>query len=311
MIWQRDYKPMHKGFNMNNNLIRIALAGCAAVGLSVPATAFAFGSYTPYTSTPSNDCSGGGTSNPDCYTWTFDSQQDVYSGVKGTPVGTPAVTATPTGWANSVGSANVLLETAYIGSYSGGMGVTDADETGTAPNHAVDNSGRVDSILFTFSESVNLTSFNAGYVYTDSDFTVMAYVGDDGAANNTNIAGMQYGQLLDHGWMLIGNYLAGSSTGAHNFANLNNGSTSANNVFSSYWLIGALNTFVGGDPAKAGNDYFKILSLAGCDCSTAPPGTPGCGGHHDGVPEPGTLLLMGAGLLGLTRYNRRRLVRAA
>lgn len=285
----------------------------AALGvLTMGLTMMAGAAHATY----NHDCSNGGSSNPDCYTWTFDSQQDVYNGVKGTPVGNPAVTATVKGWSNTVDPSNVLLENAYIGSYGGGMGVTNTDETNTQPNHAVDNSGRTDSIAFSFSEAVNLTSFNAGYVYTDSDFTVLAYVGDDGALNNNNPANQTYADLLLHGWKLIGNYTAGSSTGAHNFATLNDGvnNGATNNIFSSLWMIGAYNTFVGGDPTKAGNDYFKLLSIAGCDCSTAPPGTPGCGGGcipgtpgcGGGVPEPGTLLLMAIGLLGLTYYNKQR-----
>lgn len=35
------------------------------------------------------------------------------------------------------------------------------------------------------------------------------------------------------------------------------------------------------------------------------------GGNGGGVPEPGTLLLMGAGLLGLTRFQVRRAIRIA
>jgi len=159
----------------------------------------------------------------------------------------------------------------------------------------------VDSILFSFTDKVNLTSFSAGWVSTDSDFTVLAYTG---AGNPASLANQSYAGLLSNGWSLIGNFLGGTSTGAHDFAN---------NTYSSYWLIGALNTFVGGDPAKAGNDYFKLISLAGCTCDNAPPGTPGCstGGGGGGVPEPGTLLLMGAGLLGLTRFHTRRVLRLA
>ncbi|MBS0311677.1 MAG: PEP-CTERM sorting domain-containing protein, partial [Proteobacteria bacterium] len=254
-----------------------------------------------------NNCGGGGTSNPNCDTWTFNNQTSNTQG---------GITATASGWSNTVGSANVLLDSAYITlNGSSGLGVrnndcsgfanctgggSDANE-GLSPEHAIDNNGRTDSILFSFTDKVNLTSFSAGWVSTDSDFSVLAYTG---AGNPATLAGQSYAGLLSNGWSLIGNFLAGSSTGAHDFAN---------NTYSSYWLIGALNTMVGGDSTKAGNDYFKLISLAGCTCDNAPPGTPGCstGGGGGGVPEPGTLLLMGAGLLGLTRFKVRRTMHAA
>ena len=100
---------------------------------------------------------------------------------------------------------------------------------GNSPEHAIDNNGRTDSILFSFTDKVNLTSFAAGWVQTDSDFTVMAYTG----SGTPDLALQSYSGLLSNGWSLIGNFLAGSSTGAHDFAN---------NTYSSYWLIGALNT---------------------------------------------------------------------
>nr|WP_018509030.1 exosortase-dependent surface protein XDP1 [Thiobacillus thioparus] len=252
-----------------------------------------------------NNCGGGGTSNPNCDTWTFNNQTSNTQG---------GITATASGWSNTVGSANVQLESAYITlNGSSGLGVRNNDCSGFAnctgggsdtneglsPEHAIDNNGRTDSILFSFTDKVNLTSFSAGWVATDSDFTVLAYTG---AGNPASLTNQTYAGLLSNGWSLIGNFLAGSSTGAHDFAN---------STYSSYWLIGALNTMVGGDSTKAGNDYFKLISLAGCTCDNAPPGTPGCSTGGGGVPEPGTLLLMGAGLLGLTRFKARRTMHVA
>ncbi|QLQ03062.1 MAG: PEP-CTERM sorting domain-containing protein [Thiobacillus sp.] len=281
----------------------IRAASVMAIGLGVMNTAQA-----TYSASHTSNCGGGGTSNPNCDTWTFNNQTSNTQG---------GITATASGWSNTVGSANVLLDSAYITlNGSSGLGVRNNDcsgfanctggtsgrdtNEGTSPEHAIDNNGRTDSILFSFTDKVNLTSFSAGWVSTDSDFSVLAYTG---AGNPATLAGQSYADLLSNGWSLIGNILAGSSTGAHDFTN---------STYSSYWLIGALNTMVGGDSTKAGNDYFKLISLAGCTCDNAPPGTPGCStGGGGGVPEPGTLLLMGAGLLGLTRFKVRRTMHAA
>ena len=280
---------------------KIKTAGFLAIGLGVVAGSAQanFGGYTGgYTGGNNIDCGGGGTTNPSCDTWTFN---NTISNTQG------GITATASGWANTANSptqSNILLESAYVGAYgSSGLGVGDNDEGGpsaTSPNHSVDNSGRVDSILFSFTDKVNLTSFNAGWVYTDSDFTVLAYTG---GADPASLVGQSYSGLLSNGWSLIGNYSASSSTGAHDFAN---------DTYSSYWLIGALNAAVGGTQ-DGKYDYFKILSVAGCDCSKTP-NAPGCktgGGGGNGAPEPGTLLLMGAGLLGLTRINARRMASSA
>jgi hypothetical protein len=275
-----------------------------------------------------NDCSGGGSGNPNCFNWKFNNTLTNTQGNITNPYD-PGVTATASGWANTVGSANVLLESAYITQNgSSGLGVRNNDCTGysnctaglsgsgldgsegVSPEHAMDNNDRVDSIMFTFSEKVNLSSFSAGWVQTDSDYSVLAYTG----SGAPTLAGLSYSQLLSNGWSLIGNYTTGTGNGCAPTASCNNSIGTgahdfANNTYSSYWLIGALNTFVGGDAAKAGNDYFKLISLAGCTCDNAPPGTPGCGGGGGGgVPEPGTLLLMSAGFIGLARINRRRQV---
>lgn len=276
--------------------------GALVLGLGVMDAAQA-----TYSSPPSTNCGSGGTTNPNCDTWSFNNTKTNTQG---------GISATASGWANTVNSANVLLDSAYITlNGSSGLGVRNNDcsgysnctggtsgrdvNEGSSPEHAIDNNERVDSILFSFTNKVNLSSFNAGWVSGDSDFTVMAFTGSGDPAS---LAGQSYAGLLSNGWSLIGNVLGGTSTGAHDFAN---------STYSSYWLIGALNTFVGGDPTKAGNDNFKLISLAGCTCDNAPPGTPGCGGNNGGVPEPGTLMLMGAGLFGLTRINAKRVKIAA
>lgn len=273
-------------------------------------------------------CGGGGTPSNPCPTWTFNQSGTSVGNTSTLKLSESQTNTPPAGVTSAVataysnlGGTNSLLQRAYIGAY-GAMGVTDAKTaTGGAPtaadagdfsspNHAVDNSGNIDSILFSFtSDKVNLTSFTTGYESGDADFTVLAYTG----SGIPNLSALTYGNtaagtgLLQNGWSLIANT---NVNGA-----VSGGTTHAfsNNVFSSYWLIGALNTLVGGTQ-DGKSDYFKILSVSGCDCSTAPKGTPGCGTSNNGgggVPEPGTIFLMGAGLFGLTRLKAGRTMRAA
>jgi len=62
--------------------------------------------------------------------------------------------------------------TAYLGSYGGGLGVTDSSEDGSSTTHTVDNTGRNNYVLFEFSQQVLVDSAFLGYVVTDSDMTV-------------------------------------------------------------------------------------------------------------------------------------------
>ncbi|MGA7178345.1 MAG: exosortase-dependent surface protein XDP1 [Thiobacillaceae bacterium] len=229
------------------------------------------------------------------------------------------VTATAQAWSNTndgtpndVGSgsaataASYKLETAYLGVYSGGLGVNNQDGTsigsatgdagdlaGTAPEHAIDNNQRYDSVLFSFSgAAVNLTSMTTGYVSGDSDFTVWYYTGSGNPS--LTLANGTYGNL-GAGWNLLGSYNGGSTPGATLISN-------SAGIYSSYWLIGAFNNVADtSSTLSAGNDYFKISGLSGTQCTSAN----GCG--PKGAPEPGTLFLMSAGLIGLTRIKRRHL----
>jgi protocatechuate 3,4-dioxygenase beta subunit len=75
-----------------------------------------------------------------------------------------------------VNKANVW-ETAWLGAYSGGHGVTDRSEgSGSSNNtHTVDNVGRINYVIYQFSENVVVDKAYLGYVIGDSDLT--AWIG--------------------------------------------------------------------------------------------------------------------------------------
>jgi protocatechuate 3,4-dioxygenase beta subunit len=77
-------------------------------------------------------------------------------------------------------------ETAYLGAYAGGLGVTDGIEgTGANDTHTVDNVGRDNYVLFEFSETVVVDSAFLGYVVNDSDLTVWIGTLPDAFNNHT------------------------------------------------------------------------------------------------------------------------------
>lgn len=229
-------------------------------------------------------------------TWT-------YSGTGAASADGLSATATAFSATNNT-TATMTATTAY---YGVGLGITTSGESTSSPQHAIDNNGPIETMLISFSngvggittaDKVNLTHVNIGWSNGDTDFSVYAYTG--AATPTTTPLGLTYSNLTANSWQLIGHYNQ-SGTGSFSIAN---------SVYSSHWLIGAYNGLTTTTGADSSDDYFKLAGVTGYKCPTTgniPTGCGGGGGPGGNVPEPGTLLLMGAGFLGLTRLNRRKL----
>lgn len=211
-----------------------------------------------------------------------------------------------TGYADTGGTGTTgALEVQTLLSYPG-IGMKNVDMCGTAancdasesvqPEHATDNNGRYEMILLSFTGAkVNLTSAMFSYVGSDSDYTVMAYTPATGSPAVTNAT--SWGSLLGSGWAVVGNYSSDNNTGtAKNFANT---------TYSSYWLIGAYNPLGSSINLYGNDDAFKLSSVTGCLQGATGSAATGCGSQSR-VPEPGSLALVGLGLLGVIRMRKAR-----
>lgn len=219
---------------------------------------------------------------------------------------------------NNGATTNAYIESAYLGSYSGGLGVTNKDgasgagdtnegtiASNSVPGHTMDNNARYDSMLFDFGSAFKMSNVTVGWWQTDSDITVLAYTGT-GTPTFTS-ANQGYAALLSSGWSVVKG--SAGTTGKANYSNAAGATTQQSsdaagyvplavndlNVSARYWLVGALNTLVQSLPNGAtvggGNDYVKLAGLSGTYT----------------VPEPSTLALALSGSgLGLLAMGRRR-----
>lgn len=201
------------------------------------------------------------------------------------------------------------FQAAKIEDWNGGFGVSYGGESTSSPEHAMDNNGRLEMLMFSFDESFALGNVMIGWPDStyDTDISILAWrgAGDPTAA----ITSSTENNLLATGWDLVGNY--------ENLNDYESKAVNAGNISSSYWIISAYSKY--GDASQPGwdgaKDYMKLYSIAGkfscvnsnpndkeCNPGTPPPGNQ--------VSEPGSIALASLALVGVIGVRRRRQQRA-
>ena len=182
---------------------------------------------------------------------------------------------------------------------------TYAGETLSSPQHALDNDGFTEFLMFDFGTTAwALTNTGLGYVNNDSDLSVLAHTGGASpfatlpgetlsqAGTSTSMAS-PYNTPPSGNWTVVGNY-------ANVGSNQNLGNTGPGQIFSSFWIVAAYNSAFGGaHPNSSGvlslgySDYFKVKTITGVQGSIPAPG-------------PATLVLFVLGLAGFAAGRSTR-----
>ncbi|MFT5391771.1 MAG: hypothetical protein ACI8PT_001966 [Gammaproteobacteria bacterium] len=209
---------------------------------------------------------------------------------------------------------NHLLRQGTITHYnSGGLGVDnqgsgnaiqyDSGE-GSNPEHAIDNNGRTDMVLFDFEanggngSTWRLTDIEFGWYSGDLDISVLAWTGSgDPDLTQSYLDNCCSGidtSLVADGWTVVGNFDV-NGTGSSAYSVDLDGLTT---IESGYWLVSAYSSAFGtcaSGYCDEGDDAFKLKSIDGVT-------TPGTGNE---LPEPMTWLLLASGLPLVWRLKRK------
>ncbi len=223
-------------------------------------------------------------------------------------LGTPTTDVDVSAWSNGTGQSGTsgALSGARMKLYNGGLGAHTSGEDYYTPDNAIDNSDGFETILLDFGpdHEVSLNEICIGYGSDeghDTDMSIAAFTGN----GPVDLNGASYDTLLNNGWTDVAQL---SNLQNFNMYNFNSGG-----IKSRYWLVGAYNPALDSNSMgwSSGNDFFK-LEFVGGDVFDCPPGSTqnGCGGNGGpggDVPVPGSLFLMGIGLLatGASRRSRK------
>lgn len=166
---------------------------------------------------------------------------------------------------------------ATINRFSGGLGVKSPSESSSSPQHAVDNSGKDELIVFEFSNTDYLfTGFQIGWRQNDAD--IRAWIGGDTLNANYNFSGTKFSDLGSLGFTAF-DFLNVPVNTTQNFG--------ASGIAGRYLILAAAPYNLSSYDKRL--DYFKISQISGDDRPKPPVE----------VPEPGTLALLGIALAGL------------
>lgn len=217
-----------------------------------------------------------GSAHAAAYSWSFTGGNSSSTGSVGNTrdfTSSPAgISLTASAYYATSNSSNI--QAAYLGHYSPGLGVTN---TGTSQfpqdDHTVDNSGRIDLVLFQFAQAIDIDSIILTS-YGDADIKV--WFGSNFTGGTIN---------GDFGLTDLGSFSCSSSCNGNGEVQTY-GNVNPANLTGTYLLVAA-------EPSQD-NDEFKIRGLT---ASYNPPSN---------VAEPGTLALLGLGLAGLGAATRRK-----
>ena len=181
------------------------------------------------------------------------------------------------------GTSDDIVRNALLQRYGGGFGVTNRGENGSDPNHAIDNSGRVDFLLFQFSKDVELDKLVLGWGQNDTDMTLRYGEG-------TGAWGDSMTSTLDNKNVSVLNALLNSEvlTSTANGVVTGERNVNSDKRKDDWWIVSALT------PTDSKPDYFKLQTITVQ--------------VYPSIPEPSTwmTMILGFGAVGWGMRRRRR-----